>query len=76
MKRFAFVLVFGIALGLLAFADAPLPASDDESFYPAYTAANPTAESRAGDIGGTQDMLSGPWVLVTVDETVQTYVDK
>jgi hypothetical protein len=70
------VLVFGIALGLMAFAEAPLPASDDQSFYPAYTAADPTAESRAGDIGGTQDMLSGPWVLVSVDQSVQGYVDK
>jgi hypothetical protein len=76
MKRFAFILVFGIALGLLAFADAALPASDDESFYPAYIAANPAAESSASDIGGTQDMLWGPWFLVTVDETVLNYADK
>ena len=75
MKRLSLILVALFAITFFAMADAPL-ATDNEPGYQLYTAANPTDSARAGDIGGTQDMTDGITVLVTVDTSTQSYVDK
>ena len=76
MKRLFFVLVGLLAISLFSFADTWVSTADNAPEYPLFTAANPTPTVDAGDIGGTQDMTNGVMVPVTVDESVQAYVDK